>query len=80
MMGFCKTEAEEYGSTKLLQQELASVEESLALAEELFNFATEDALIEAVTYRIKTLQTYRGYLLRTARQQTDLQQEAAVTI
>lgn len=32
---------------------------------------TEDTLIEACTYRIQTLLTYRTYLLRTARRQAE---------
>ena len=31
----------------------------------------EDTLIEACTYRIQTLLTYRTYLLRTARRQAE---------
>ena len=39
---------------------------------------TEDALIDACTYRIQTLTAYRAYLLRVARQQG--QQPAPVTL
>ena len=45
--------------------------DSAGRAEELFDVVTEDTLIEACTYRIQTLLTYRTYLLRTARRQAE---------
>ena len=45
--------------------------EELRRAEELFDVVTEDALIDACTYRIRTLLAYREYLLRTARRQAE---------
>ncbi len=61
-----------------LWEELSRVNQELRRAEELFDVVTEDALIEACTYRIQTLLTYRAYLLRTARQQAE--QPAPVTL
>lgn len=56
---------------EVLWEELSRVNQELRRAEELFDVVTEDALIEACTYRIQTLLTYRAYLLRTARQQVE---------
>ena len=59
------------GSSDSLQEELSRVNRELRRAEELFNAVTDDALIETCTYRIQMLMTYRAYLLRTARQETE---------
>ena len=59
------------GSSDSLQEELSRVNRELRRAEELFNAITDDALIETCTYRIQMLMTYRAYLLRTARQETE---------
>ena len=66
------------GSSYSLQEERSRVNRELRRAEELFNVVTDDALIETCTYRIQTLMTYRAYLLRTARQETEAQ--APVTL
>ena len=59
------------GTQETLWEELSRINGELRRAEELFNVVTEDALIEACTYRIQTLLTYRAYLLRTARRQAE---------
>lgn len=56
---------------EVLWEELSRVNQELRRAEELFNVVTEDALIDACTYRIRTLLAYREYLLRTARRQAE---------
>lgn len=62
-------EPQETGTQETLWEELSRINRELRRAEELFDVVTEDALIEACTYRIQTLLTYRAYLLRTARRQ-----------
>lgn len=62
-------ELQEAGTQETLWEELSRINRELRRAEELFDVVTEDALIEACTYRIQTLLTYRAYLLRTARRQ-----------
>ncbi len=66
------------GQQETLWEELNRVNNELRRAEELFNAVTEDALIDACTYRIQTLTAYRASLLRAARQQG--QQPAPVTL
>ena len=63
-----------------LWEELDRVNRELNRAEELFNVVTEDALIEACTYRIQTLLTYRTYLLRIARQQAPSAQPVSAAL
>ena len=56
---------------EMLWEELSRVNQELRRAEELFDVVTEDALIDACTYRIRTLLAYRESLLRTARRQAE---------
>ena len=65
-MNRCR-EPQKTGTQETLREELSRVNKELRRAEELFDVVTEDTLIEACTYRIQTLLTYRTYLLRTAR-------------
>lgn len=58
---------EQIGETVSLESELRFVDRELQLAEDLFNNVTENSLVDAAAYRIKTLHAYRDYLLRTAR-------------
>ena len=67
-MNRCR-EPQKTGTQETLREELSRVNKELRRAEELFDVVTEDTLIEACTYRIQTLLTYRTYLLRTARRQ-----------
>ena len=64
-MNRCR-EPQKTGTQETLREELSRVNKELRRAEELF-----DTLIEACTYRIQTLLTYRTYLLRTARRQAE---------
>ena len=66
-MNRCR-EPQKTGTQETLREELSRVNKELRRAEELL---TEDTLIEACTYRIQTLLTYRTYLLRTARRQAE---------
>ena len=69
-MNRCR-EPQKTGTQETLREELSRVNKELRRAEELFDVVTEDTLIEACTYRIQTLLTYRTYLLRTARRQAE---------
>lgn len=69
-MNRCR-EPQKAGTQETLREELSRVNKELRRAEELFDVVTEDTLIEACTYRIQTLLTYRTYLLRTARRQAE---------
>ena len=61
-MNRCR-EPQKTGTQETLREELSRVNKELRRA--------EDTLIEACTYRIQTLLTYRTYLLRTARRQAE---------
>lgn len=73
-----RSKEQERGSEDMLWEELSRINSELRRAEELFNVVTEEALIDACTYRIQTLLTYREYLLRTARRQAEQPAAAAL--
>ena len=48
-------------------QKLAKVRLQLACAEDLFNCATDDAVVDSSIYQLKSLQVYYSFLMRQLR-------------
>ncbi|MEA5010309.1 MAG: DUF2508 family protein [Angelakisella sp.] len=54
-----------------LKEQAAQVRQQLLIAEETFNLAQDEALLDATIYQIKALNLYYQYLLSMARAQDD---------
>ncbi len=50
-----------------LRRKLAQVRLQLACAEDLFNCATDDAVVDSSIYQLKSLQVYYSFLMRQLR-------------
>lgn len=50
-----------------LRRKLAQVRLQLACAEDLFNCATDDAMLDTSIYQLKSLQVYYSFLMRQLR-------------
>lgn len=51
-----------------LRQKLAQVRMRLACAEDLFNCATDEAMVDTSIYQLKSLQVYYSFLMRQLRE------------
>ncbi len=52
-----------------LRRKLAQVRMQLACAEDLFNCATDEAVMDSSIYQLKSLQVYYSFLMRQLRQE-----------
>lgn len=50
-----------------IRRKLAQVRMQLACAEDLFNCATDDAMLDSSIYQLKSLQVYYSFLMRQLR-------------
>lgn len=50
-----------------IRQKLAQVRMRLACAEDLFNCATDEAMVDTSIYQLKSLQVYYSFLMRQLR-------------
>lgn len=54
-----------------IRQKLAQVRMRLACAEDLFNCATDEAMVDTSIYQLKSLQVYYSFLMRQLREETE---------
>lgn len=52
-----------------IRRKLAQVRMQLACAEDLFNCATDEAVLDSSIYQLKSLQVYYSFLMRQLRQE-----------
>lgn len=52
-----------------IRQKLAQVRMRLACAEDLFNCATDEAMVDTSIYQLKSLQVYYSFLMRQLREE-----------
>lgn len=55
-----------------IRRKLAQVRMQLACAEDLFNCATDDAMLDSSIYQLKSLQVYYSFLMRQLRLEEDV--------
>ena len=54
-----------------LRQKLAQVRMRLACAEDLFNCATDEAMVDTSIYQLKSLQVYYSFLMRQLKEEEE---------
>lgn len=54
-----------------IRQKLAQVRMRLACAEDLFNCATDEAMVDTSIYQLKSLQVYYSFLMRQLRMEEE---------
>lgn len=54
-----------------IRRKLAQVRMQLACAEDLFNCATDEAMVDTSIYQLKSLQIYYSFLMRQLRQEEE---------
>lgn len=54
-----------------IRQKLAQVRMRLACAEDLFNCATDEAMVDTSIYQLKSLQVYYSFLMRQLREEAE---------
>lgn len=59
-----------------LRRKLAQVRMRLACAEDLFNCATDEAMVDTSIYELKSLQVYYSFLMRQLREEGEQAEEA----
>ena len=64
---FSKTKAPTDTEHTEIRQKLEQVRLQLACAEDLFNTATDEAMLDSCIYQIKSLQVYYSFLMRQLR-------------
>lgn len=58
-----------------IRRKLAQVRLQLACAEDLFNCATDDAVMDSCIYQLKSLQVYYSFLMRQLRLEEGAEEE-----
>lgn len=58
-----------------LRRKLAQVRMRLACAEDLFNCATDEAMVDTSIYELKSLQVYYSFLMRQLREEGEQAEE-----
>ena len=73
-----KKENEEVSGSQFLREQVVQIRQQLQLAEDTFNLLDDEALLDALIYRIKALNLYYDHLLKLTRLEEQAGSEAEV--